>query len=226
MKGEVSVKIVSYYFAIPDEIKDVSDKQMLKLMYNTELSKTRLEGAGIGSANFQELFYEDKNFLEMMDENTKKVGKHYQLLLKDHKKFSSNRYLAEKRVQYLKGRLIKNPKFFMDYKGSMDDLIKKGYAEKSTKEAPEGRTWYISHHGVYHPSKPGKIRVVFDSSAEYKEVSLNKNLISGPDLTNQIVGGAARFHEEPVVIMGDIESMFHQAMVPKEDRSFLRFLWW
>ena len=79
---------------------------------------------------------------------------------------------------------------------------------------------------MYHPSKPGKIRVVFDSSTEYKEVSLNKNSISRPNLTNQIVGVAARFHEEPVVIMGDIESMFHQVMVPKEDRSFLRFLWW
>ena len=79
---------------------------------------------------------------------------------------------------------------------------------------------------MYHPSKPGKIRVVFDCSAVFKEVSLNKNLISGPGLTNQIVGVAARFHEERVVIMGDIESMFHQVMVPKEDRSFLIFLWW
>ena len=35
-----------------------------------------------------------------------------------------------------------------------------------------------------HPSKPGKIRVVFDCSAEFKEISLNKNLMSGPDLKN------------------------------------------
>ena len=79
---------------------------------------------------------------------------------------------------------------------------------------------------MYHPSKPGKIRVVFDCSAEFKEVSLNKNLMSGPDLTNQIVGVLTRFCEEPVVIMGDIESLFNQVMVPKEDRSLLRFLWW
>ena len=158
----------------------------------------------------------------MMDENTKKVGKHYQLPLplKNHKKFPNNRYLAEKRVQCLKGRFTKSPKFFMNYKGFMDDLIKKGYAEKSTKEAPEGRTGYISHHGVYHLSKPGKIRVV------PLEVFLNKNLMSGPDLTNQIVGVLTRFCEEPVVIMGDIESMFHQVMVPREYRSLLRFLWW
>ena len=78
---------------------------------------------------------------------------------------------------------------------------------------------------MYHPSKPGKIRVVFDCNAEFKEVSLNKNLMSGPDLTNQIVGVLTRFREEPVVIMGDNESMFHQVMVQREDRSFLRFLW-
>ena len=107
----------------------------------------------------------------------------------------------------------------------MDNLMKKGYAEKSTKEAPEGRTWYIPQHGVYHPSKPGKIKVVFDCSAKFKEVSLNKNLMSGPDLTNQIVGVLTRFCEEPVAIMGDTESMFHQVMVPREDRSLLRFLW-
>ena len=77
---------------------------------------------------------------------------------------------------------------------------------------------------MYHSSKPGRIRMVFNSSAKFKEVSLNKNLMSGPDLTNQIVGVLTRFCEEPVVIMGDIESMFHQEMVPREDRSLLRFL--
>ena len=84
------------------------------------------------SANFEELSYEDKKFLEMMDEKTKKVGKHYQLPLpmKNHKKFPNNRYLAEKRLQYLKGRFFRNLKFFMDYKCFMDDLITKGYAEK------------------------------------------------------------------------------------------------
>ena len=204
VKDAVSGNIASHYFGIPDEIKDVSPKQMLKLMYNTELSETRLEGVGTGSANFEELSHEDKKFLEMMDENTKKLGKQYQfaLPLKNYEKFPNNRCLAEDRLQYLKGRFIKNPKFFMVYKGFMDDLVKKGYAEKSTKEVPEGRTLDISHHGVYQTSKPGKIRVIFDCSAEFKEVSLNKKFMSGADLTNQIVGVLTRFREKPV-IMGD-----------------------
>ena len=35
-----------------------------------------------------------------------------------------------------------------------------------------------------------------------------------------------RFRGEPVVIMGDIESMFLQVLVPVYDCSLLRFLWW
>ena len=143
-----SWKYCIHYCGIPGEIKDVSGKQMLRLLYNTEFSGTKLESVGIGSANFEELLHEDKKFLEIMDENKKKVGKHYQLPLpmKSHKKFSNKRYLAEKRLQYMKGWFIKEPKFFMDYKSFVDDLIKKSLEEK------------------------------------------NKNLMSGFDLTNQIVG--------------------------------------
>ena len=54
VKDAVSGNIASHYFGIPDEIKDVSAKQMLKLMYNTEFRETNLESVGIGSANFEE----------------------------------------------------------------------------------------------------------------------------------------------------------------------------
>ena len=48
-------------------------------------------------------------------------------------------------------------------------IIAKGYAKKSKTEAASGKTWYLPpHHGVYHPSKPGKTRVMFDLSPDYK----------------------------------------------------------
>ena len=47
-----------------------------------------------------------------------------------------------------------------------------------------------------------------------------------PDFANQIVGVITRFREEPVAVIDDIESMFHQVLVPEKDRSLLRFLWW
>ena len=75
MKDAGSGNIASHNFGISDEIKNVNIKQLLKLMYNTEFSETRLEAIGIGSVNSEELSHKGKTFLEMMDQNTKKVGK-------------------------------------------------------------------------------------------------------------------------------------------------------
>ena len=50
--------------------------------------------------------------------------------------------------------------------------------------------------------------------------------LSRPDLTKQIVGVLLRFREEQIAVMEDIEAMFHQLKVPKDQCSFLKFLWW
>ena len=89
-----------------------------------------------------------------------------------------------------------------------------------------GKTWYLPHHGVYHPRKPEKIRVVFDCSTKFKDYCINGELIQGPDLTNQLVGVLLRFREEPVAVMADIEAMFRQVRVPERFQNYLRFLWW
>ena len=113
----------------------------------------------------------------------------------------------------------------MMYKAFIDEMLQKGYARKAENEQV-GKVWYIPHHGVTQPSKPGKVRVVFDCSAEFGGTSLNKQLIAGPDLTNQLVGVLTRFREEHIAYMADIEAMFHQVRVPENQRSLLRFLWW
>ena len=135
--------------------------------------------------------------------------------------------MAELRLKNLKKRFIKDKQYHKDYTSFMEDMIKKGYAEKSDPKAnQQGKTWFIPHHGVYHPSKPGKIRIAFDCSAEYDGVSVNKRLLSGPDLTNQIVGILVKFREDYVAIMADIEAMFYQVFVANQHRSLLSFLWW
>ena len=126
-------------------------------------------------------------------------------------------------------KICKNDQFKEDYIKFMKDIIAKGYVRKSTTEPASGKSWYLPHHVVYHPNKTGKIRVVFDLSADYKgnlNRHLNRELLSGLDLTNQIVGVLLRFREKQIAVMGDTESMFHQVKVPKDQCSFLRFLWW
>lgn len=55
---------------------------------------------------------------------------------------------------------------------------------------------------------------------------MNRHLLQGPDLTNNLVGVLIRFRQERTAIMCDIESMFHQVHVNAEHRNLLRFLWW
>lgn len=88
-----------------------------------------------------------------------------------------------------------------------------------------GSVWYLLHHGVYHPRKRS-LRVVFDCGATFKGTSLNQQLLQGPNLTSTLFGALLRFRLEPVAVMGDIQAMFHQVRVAKEDRDFLRFVWW
>jgi hypothetical protein len=108
----------------------------------------------------------------------------------------------------------------------MDDLLQKGYAEPVMNAGPRGQTWYLPHHTVVNPRKPDKTRVVFDCAAQHAGVSLNSAALSGPDLTNTLIGVLIRFRQYPVAIAADIEAMFHQVHVAPEHRDVLRFLWW
>ena len=67
--------------------------------------------------------------------------------------------------------------------------------------------------------------MVFDLSAEFHGTSINKALLSGPDLTNQIVRVLLCFREEQIAVTGDIEALYHQVKVPENQRCFLQFLW-
>ena len=96
----------------------------------------------------------------------------------------------------------------------MSELITEAYARKAD-ERIHGKTWFIPHHGVYHPSKAGKVRVVFDCSAEFDQRSLNKELLTGPDLTNQITGVLLRFPQNRIAFIADIGAVYCLVMVPE-----------
>jgi hypothetical protein len=173
----------------------------------------------------------DIQFLTDVEDSIRLNEGHYQIglpLQDKERRFPNNVQQAEVRAAHLKRKLSKNPTFYKDYKVVMNDTIQKGYAQKVPVEelkGTEGRKWYIPHHGVFHPRK-NKLRVVYDCAASCKGFSLNKELLQGPDLTSSLVGVMLRFRQEPIAMMGDIEAMFHQVQVPKNDRDLLRFLWW
>ena len=176
---------------------------------------------------------EDLRFMVILESTVIKTEDlHYQtsLPVRDpERRFPNNRVMAERRISYLKIKFLKQENFRKDYTTFIEDMVAKGYAEKVPREGIHqntGKIWYLPHHGIYHPKKPGKIRVVFDCSASFQGVSLNERLLQGPDLANSLVSVLTRFRHEPVAMMADVEATFYQVSVEKADRSLLRFLWW
>ncbi|KAL0961640.1 hypothetical protein UPYG_G00353580 [Umbra pygmaea] len=191
-------------------------------------------------SDFNERKYADKDkyvsqddvwFIQLLSNNiTQRKDGHYEMPLPfkstDPPLLPDNKKLATVRLQHLKKRLINNKRYKEQYKAFMKDMIKKGNAEPASPMTGQQTTWYIPHHGVFHPKKPEKLRVVFDCSAKFCGVSLNDTLLTGPDLINSLFGVLCRFRKEAVAITCDIEKMFHRFYVSPELRNYLWFLWW
>ena len=179
----------------------------------------------------QSLSVNDRRFLSMMSERIhKRSDGHYEMplpLKTSDACLPNNKSQALRRLAQLKARLRSNDKLKQDYTMFMQKTIDECAEEIPVASNPkEGRINYLPHHGVYHPKKRDKIRVVFDCSAVFQGTSLNKNLLQGPDLTNNLQGVLCRFRKEPVALCCDVEGMFHQFFVDEEDRDLLRFFWW
>ena len=196
--GASTGKLSMHHFHIENASKDMSIEQMFEQMHYNDVNE---KGAQIGEidGNLEQLSKNYKRFPEILDTGTRKNGNHYEV--PKGIKIPSNGSQALKTMHQLKRRLKKDSSFFQDYQCVMDDLVANEFSRKATSPSTDDSTWYLPHHGVYQPFKPGKIRVVFDCSAEIYGTSLNKKLLPGPDLTSQLVGVLTRFRTEEVAFM-------------------------
>jgi hypothetical protein len=209
-------------------IEDLHDVRELKELY---IKSTALGFPEKTIDDTREYSREDHLFLQKMTSSQKVVdGCHYEynLPIRDGCSLPNNKYLAIQRLKSLRKKLLTNPDFLQDYQHFMQRLLEDRHAE----EVPDAElntdvnTWYLPHHGVYHPRKPSKIRVVFDCSSRYKGVSLNDILLTGPDLINSLLGVLLRFRQDPIAVVADITKMFYQVKVAPQDRDLMRFFWW
>ena len=102
--------------------------------------------------------------MEIIKRGTSKKDDHYVVPLPfcdANLMLPNNPMQAIQRLMGLRKRFMKDSKFFHNYLTFMDKLLRSGNA-KSLDTSPSGKTWYIPHHEVFHPSKPGKIRVVYN----------------------------------------------------------------
>ncbi|XP_068758319.1 uncharacterized protein [Montipora capricornis] len=147
----------------------------------------------------QQYLQEDKKFLKNVDQG---IGctddNHYEITLPFHSDdvcFPDNREQVLQRACWLKRKFTRNSQFYEGYVNFMNDIIRKGFARKVPEDrapAKSGQLWYIPHHGVYHPRKPNKIRVVFwwpsgNLHRDLAEYQMNVHLfgaVSSPSSSN------------------------------------------
>ena len=185
----------------------------------------KIESAG-GVDEEKAMSLNDKKVISLWQNNIRVVDGHFELPIpfkRDMPLLKNNKDQAERRLQSLQRKLQKDKRLEEKYKDGMSNLLEKGYA-KSAVPGDEHR-WYLPHHPVFHPHKPEKVRIVFDCAAKYK-TSLNEEVHPGPDLTNKLMGVLMRFRQHDIAIIADIQEMFNQVRVTKEDEKYLSFLWW
>ena len=155
----------------------------------------------------------DEKVIECWNESLKLTDGHYEMAIpfKDRPvSLPNNHSVAERRLGLLRKRLMADPIRSESYQRSMEEMIDKGYAMKvpqSELQRSDGAVWYLPHHGVTSEHKPGKLHVLFDCAAKFKNVSLNECILQGPDLTNKLIGVLMRFRQDSIALMADIESM-------------------
>lgn len=69
------------------------------------------------------------------------------------------------------------------------------------------------------------LRIVFNSSAKYMNVSLNEMWAKGPDILNSLLGVLLRFREDVVAFTCDLAKMYNTIAMSPFDQHCHRFLW-
>jgi hypothetical protein len=216
----------------PTRFVNIALTQSDELLLGAIESHWKQEHCGILSQKDVAWSKEDEAAMEVMEKESRWTGEKWEvpMLWNSPKVSLPNNYpMAKKRFGHLERKLLGDRELHR----KMNDIIV-GYLKASPPQAKKltpgeaavtsDRTWYCPVFPVSNPNK-SKVRPVKDAAARYEGTSLNKNLVTGPDLLNSIPGIIMRFRHGAVTITADIEAMYYQVRVPTADTDSLRFLW-
>ncbi|XP_070170722.1 uncharacterized protein [Polyergus mexicanus] len=128
----------------------------------------------------------------------------------------------------LEQRLRKNPDLAKPYHSFLNEYQSMGHMESVSDENPTlNQAVYIPHHPVLRESSSTtKLRVVFNASCKTSNGStLNNHLMTGPKLQRDLSSIILRWRQFRYVYTADIEKMFRQIRVNRDDVDFLRIFW-
>ena len=192
-----------------------------------------LEHMGIKDDRHAKWSSEEEFAVQQFNKNLMFDGERYEVALpwrKDHPELTNNYKQALKRLQSVENQLRKSEEKASLYSQAINQYVQDGYAEEveviNDNKEPK-RVRYLPHHAVYREDKSStKTRIVFDGSChDGNEVSLNDCVLPGPALQPNLVSVLLRFRTRPIGLMADVQKMFLQIKLAKEDQDVHRYLW-
>lgn len=136
--------------------------------------------------------------------------------------------IAIKRFISLERRFRQDELFKKAYVESFQENLNLGIIERvPVEDLNSEAVFFLPHSGVFKKSATlQKIRIVFDGSAKSSNgLSLNDNLMTGPNLQNDLFDILIRFRKHQIVISCDMEKMFLQIKVGKAQQNYQRLFW-
>lgn len=140
-----------------------------------------------------------------------------------------SRPMAVKRLHQLEHRFKKMPSSKAEYVDCINGYINLKHVEQiSTMDSKMASNHcYLAHHAlVKETSTSTRVRVIFDASQKTASGhSLNDCLHVGPRLQDELYTIALRWRKHKIAMTADIEKMYRQILVAKEDADFHRIVW-
>ena len=177
---------------------------------------------------------EDQKFLDMMDQHMKVNEEgHLQAPLPfkaglEGPLMPDNRRAVFMRTSNTLTRLKKKDPELLEFCLTQ---MGKHIANRHVEVVPEdelneetGRQWYLPVFCAL--AKRKKPRLVWDSAASYDNLSLNSQLMQGPDNNNRLRDVLLRFREHRVGFCSDVADMYMKFHVEPSHKPYLRFWWY
>lgn len=134
---------------------------------------------------------------------------------------------AVQRLRSMERRFIRDPEFKDLYHKFMLEYHELQHMEEIPQSEINDSGFYLPHHGVLRTSSSTtKLRVVFDGSAKSSSgISLNDCLAVGPTIQSTLYSILLRFREHHTVFSADVEKMYRQVRISKDDTQYQKIVW-
>ena len=163
----------------------------IQTLYETRLDEQlrgmwEIDSLGVRNSDDSQMNQEEILAMSKVEKSKRRIGGRYEVAIPWKEEFPSlpdNREEAEKRLFSLEKNL-KKPEVARRYQEAMNANVEKGYVRKlEPNKGEDGQGWYLPHFPVIREDRETtKVRIVFDSAARCKGVSLNDVMLTGPKL--------------------------------------------